>query len=840
MGTLSVAVTALSTVVQFCLQGELTGWAGIGFGPVHSDMHSYVGWITSSGRSVLQDGYSTSWSIPVTQSPSDARITSASQTGNTFRMCFTRPWDALVQPASDLFLAWAYHSNANPESLLSTASYMKHTHTSFQQVTVPAVTPTRSPTPSKTSKTPTNPPTNPPTSQSTDPPSETPVPSTPQPTIFSPLREIRGDENFYVSWSVQDSDVIFTYDCIVSGWVGLGFDLQSPIHTSTDTYISWIASTGAGMVHDGYSTAQTQPGLDNAQTANVTFVSFIDGRLRLQFSRPILSWDTRDVNLTDEVWVGWAYHPTLNPLSSNVHQAIFATHTAQGTKRVNFNTGEIQDYKEPYPPSTYYLLACVALFTVILLLHLVQTKRSTQLYPYDGFYRGSQFETYVQYALYSRVPHCRMSKIDLIVALLLIGLNLGAMGIGVYTGFSQAQIWGYLCAVNSFLVAVPATRNSILLWLLALPVDQTIQYHRWLGRLTIVEAFLHIVCSFDLPGFTWTHSNLYGLGAGLCLACIACTSVAFVRRRAFNFFFYTHHVFVVYYVLGALHSSVFLTYSYAAAAVYGFDRILRLFRGLYPRRITHAERLSDRIIKIRFPKQRWSTRHQCAGQYVFLNFPAISLLEWHPFTLADAPDDPEHAVYIKSLGDYTQKIMDYFGSTSEVSKTWIRVDGPYGHWRLHPGSTYSHVLFVCGGVGITPCLSYIRQIYAPTAATTSSCLRHLYLVWCCPTEEDARWVNQELVYALERSNNLDYPGFHLYIFITGQVNVVNPTFYAGRPDIDQVFDTMESRMVEGTRACVHVCGPKSLSETVWDTWTSRNAARKTEHPCEFRQEIFEF
>ncbi|CAN0463399.1 unnamed protein product, partial [Hapterophycus canaliculatus] len=42
-----------------------------------------------------------------------------------------------------------------------------------------------------------------------------------------------------------------------------------------------------------------------------------------------------------------------------------------------------------------------------------------------------------------------------------------------------------------------------------------------------------------------------------------------------------------------------------------------------------------------------------AGQYVFINVPSISLLEWHPFTISSCPDDRETTHYIKDMGPTT-------------------------------------------------------------------------------------------------------------------------------------------------------------------------------------------
>lgn len=45
------------------------------------------------------------------------------------------------------------------------------------------------------------------------------------------------------------------------------------------------------------------------------------------------------------------------------------------------------------------------------------------------------------------------------------------------------------------------------------------------------------------------------------------------------------------------------------------------------------------------------------GQYVFLNCPSISWLEWHPFTMTSAPEEDFLSVHIRSAGDWTEKLI---------------------------------------------------------------------------------------------------------------------------------------------------------------------------------------
>lgn len=56
------------------------------------------------------------------------------------------------------------------------------------------------------------------------------------------------------------------------------------------------------------------------------------------------------------------------------------------------------------------------------------------------------------------------------------------------------------------------------------------------------------------------------------------------------------------------------------------------------------------------------------GQYVFLNCPAISQLEWHPFTMTSAPEEDFFSVHIRSAGDWTEKLIKMVENLPEGSE----------------------------------------------------------------------------------------------------------------------------------------------------------------------------
>lgn len=67
------------------------------------------------------------------------------------------------------------------------------------------------------------------------------------------------------------------------------------------------------------------------------------------------------------------------------------------------------------------------------------------------------------------------------------------------------------------------------------------------------------------------------------------------------------------------------------------------------------------------------------GQYYFVNFPSLSLTEWHPFSVSSGPREDSIELHIRNLGDHTTRIVEFAKKAAvHNDSTWIRVDGPYG------------------------------------------------------------------------------------------------------------------------------------------------------------------
>ncbi|CAE1155717.1 NOX2 [Acanthosepion pharaonis] len=102
------------------------------------------------------------------------------------------------------------------------------------------------------------------------------------------------------------------------------------------------------------------------------------------------------------------------------------------------------------------------------------------------------------------------------------------------------------------------------------------------------------------------------------------------------------------------------------------------------------------------------------GQYVFLQCPRISRLEWHPFTLTSAPGDDYISVHIRRVGEWTNALAKACFVDDNITPTprqlpIMAVDGPFGT-ATEDVFTYKVDVFIGTGIGVTPFASVLKYI----------------------------------------------------------------------------------------------------------------------------------
>ncbi|KAK7075488.1 NADPH oxidase 5 [Halocaridina rubra] len=230
-----------------------------------------------------------------------------------------------------------------------------------------------------------------------------------------------------------------------------------------------------------------------------------------------------------------------------------------------------------------------------------------------------------------------------------------------------------------------------------LPLDQHMYLHKLCGWVIFIFSFVHTLMhcinfplnivpdkSINTGNFTtaeWLFTmkpGLFGLIPGIAnpsgvalmiiLTLMVICSQPFVRKSGyFEVFYWTHLLYIVFFILTILHGPRFWMWFVAPGVIFLIERIHRTIRMRTGRGKTHVSSgvlLPSKVIHLVI--KRPLNFHFHPGDYVFVNIPAIAKYEWHPFTISSAPEhDEEIWLHIRAVGEWTNRLYRYFEREQE-------------------------------------------------------------------------------------------------------------------------------------------------------------------------------
>jgi NAD(P)H-flavin reductase len=236
--------------------------------------------------------------------------------------------------------------------------------------------------------------------------------------------------------------------------------------------------------------------------------------------------------------------------------------------------------------------------------------------------------------------------------------------------------------------------------------------------------------------------------------------LGWVQRHAFEIFYYTH--VAVFTTIAVLAFSSRFEVFYPALPMWGWYFLdVLCMRFFHTSRTTATASYSGEPTHFVHLKVNKRGRfcggmvqggfHFQSGQTAFVNIPAISKLEWHPFSIASAPDD-EHVEFLIDAGKYgpaswTGKLWN--GLADKVIDGAFRVNlmGPCGS-AFQTSSLFHGVVLVGGGSGLTSSLSVLRDI-VHKHRSGAALPRKVWLVWVTRHVDSMIWCWDALKRALE-------------------------------------------------------------------------------------------
>lgn len=175
--------------------------------------------------------------------------------------------------------------------------------------------------------------------------------------------------------------------------------------------------------------------------------------------------------------------------------------------------------------------------------------------------------------------------------------------------------------------------------------------------------------------------NTFGTVALLAFLAIGLTSIPWVRRKMYDTFYNVHHLFLIGTIFAVLHWNPVLSWIFPSVMLYTISRAISSSNGFTPVVVREFTTLSHDVVKVVLARSTAPAGNYKVGQFVYLNVPAISKLQWHAFTISSSPrTSPDTlTILLKSLGDWTEYLVKYseFCQRNNVLPK-IYMDGYYG------------------------------------------------------------------------------------------------------------------------------------------------------------------
>lgn len=301
----------------------------------------------------------------------------------------------------------------------------------------------------------------------------------------------------------------------------------------------------------------------------------------------------------------------------------------------------------------------------------------------------------------------------------------------------------------------------------------------------------------------------------ICLVAMAITALEGPRRSRFERFWYTHHLFLVFFFFWSFHGAfcmikpdrppfcagigVFWKFWIVGGLLYLGERTWREIRGKHRTYISKVIEHPSNVVEIQIMKERTTAR---AGQYIFLCCPEVSLWQYHPFTLTSAPEEDYISVHVRMVGDFTKALGKTLGcnldqkekeaggggrggaakllnrqsrvigvdkDTKEDVDPAIRrvlprvyIDGPFGS-ASEDVFKYEVAVLVGAGIGVTPFASILKSIwYRSNYPQKKTRLHKVYFFWICRDFGSFEWF-RSLLLAIEAQDIGHLIEIHTYL-----------------------------------------------------------------------------
>ncbi len=323
-------------------------------------------------------------------------------------------------------------------------------------------------------------------------------------------------------------------------------------------------------------------------------------------------------------------------------------------------------------------------------------------------------------------------------------------------------------------------------------LDKMYMIHRRSGMIAIVLLIMHFIVVPRDPVYTVGKPMGFYALVLILIGVILSAAPVFKRKIKYNKWLNFHKLMGLFYILGIAHSFNVPTLTselpMVRAYVYGMAFIgiiawfyraflYNIFNKKLGYTVTSVKHFENDTMEIALQADNKKLKFE-AGQFSFVSYDGINKKEPHPFTISNHPSDDYMRFTVKALGDYTADLQ-----TSLKVGTKAKLQGAFGQFNFKKVK-YKKQLWLAGGIGITPFLSFLSEVNAGNDIT---------LVWSVKNKEEANY-QDEIEAIVNQKNNVNY--------------LLNDSDTKGYFTIDKLYQSIDLK-----DHSIFICGPEVMRES---------------------------
>ncbi|KAJ8649104.1 hypothetical protein MRB53_002127 [Persea americana] len=344
------------------------------------------------------------------------------------------------------------------------------------------------------------------------------------------------------------------------------------------------------------------------------------------------------------------------------------------------------------------------------------------------------------------------------------------------------------------------------------------------------------------------------------------TSLPQIRRKRFELFYYTHHLYAIFIIFFLFHGGDRHFYTvFSGVVLFVLDKLLRVIQSRQGTCLLSARVLPCKVVELTFSKHPGLKYNPTS--MIFINIPSISTFQWHPFSLtsSSSADNETISVISKCQGQWTNELYNMIDAavTSDADNMKhipIAVEGPYGPPLIYY-QRYDSLLLIAGGIGITPFISILREV--DSRNKNSKSITRMQLIYVVKTLHDISMLNSVSTPLLNQSTGKGYLKLKMFVtqeeecstsvrdllqemsqekaIGTEQQSVGAPEeheiHFRQRPNFEDIFSKFPMQM-EGSKIGVLVCGPDSMQQSV--AWCCKHYSKSFERSSKMKKPSFSY